>query len=64
MTKYKYHLFQSPVGWIALLGSEKGLRCLSLKPVLQEAPFVEESAIQTYNYHHIQVMSGAARLSS
>ena len=37
MTKYKYHLFQSPVGWIALLGSEKGLRYLSLKPVLQEA---------------------------
>lgn len=37
MTKYKYHLFQSPLGWIALLGSDKGLRRLSLKPALQEA---------------------------
>ena len=37
MTQYKYHLFQSPVGWIALLGNEKGLRRLSLKPAPQEA---------------------------
>ena len=37
MTQYIYHLFQSPVGWIALLGSEKGLRRLSLKPAPQEA---------------------------
>ena len=37
MSKYKYHLFQSPLGWIAFLSSEKGLRRLSLKPALQEA---------------------------
>ena len=37
MTNYKYHLFESPVGWIVLLGSEKGLRRLSLKPELQDA---------------------------
>ena len=37
MTNYKYHLFQSPLGWIALLGSEKGLRRLSLKPEPQGA---------------------------
>jgi methylated-DNA-[protein]-cysteine S-methyltransferase len=37
VTKYKYDLFQSPLGWIAFLGSEKGLRRLSLKPALQEA---------------------------
>lgn len=37
MTKYKSHLFQSPLGWIGLLGSEKGVRRLSLKPLLQEA---------------------------
>ena len=37
MTIYKYHLFQSPLGWIAFLGSAKGLRRLSLKPALQEA---------------------------
>ena len=37
MTHYKFHLFQSPVGWIALLGSKKGLRRLSLKPAPEEA---------------------------
>ena len=37
MTQYKYHLFQCAVGWIALLGSEKGLRRLSMKPEPQEA---------------------------
>lgn len=34
---YNYDLFQSPFGWIGLLGSEKGLRRLSLKPKFQEA---------------------------
>ena len=33
----KYHLFQVSVGWIALLGTGKGLRRLSLQPALQEA---------------------------
>ena len=35
--EYKYHLFQTDLGWIALLGTEKGLRRLSLKPTPQEA---------------------------
>ncbi len=37
MTQYKYHLFQSPVGWIALSGGGNGLRRLSLKPTPEEA---------------------------
>ena len=37
MTTYNYHLFQCAVGWIALLGSERGLRRLSMKPEPQEA---------------------------
>ena len=37
MMPYKYHLFQSEVGWIALLGGGKGLRRLSLKPTPQDA---------------------------
>ena len=37
MTQHKFHLFQSSVGWIALLGSGKGLRRLSMKPEPQEA---------------------------
>ena len=37
MTTYKYHIFQCVVGWIALLGSERGLRRLSMKPEPQEA---------------------------
>ena len=35
--EYKHHLFQTDVGWIALLGTESGLRRLSLKPTPQEA---------------------------
>lgn len=35
--EYKHHLFQTEVGWIALLGTENGLRRLSLKPTPQEA---------------------------
>ncbi len=35
--EYKHHLFQTDVGWIALLGTENGLRQLSLKPTPQEA---------------------------
>lgn len=32
----KYHLFESPIGWIGLLGTKRGLRRLSLKPTPQE----------------------------
>ena len=34
---YKHHVLQSPFGWIGLLGSDKGLRRLSLRPGFQEA---------------------------
>ena len=37
MTQYKYHLYECPLGWIAMLGSKQGLRRLSLKPEPQEA---------------------------
>ena len=37
MSQDKYHLFEVPVGWVGLLGSEKGLRRLSMKPNPQEA---------------------------
>ena len=33
----KYHMFRSDAGWIALLGTEMGLRRLSMKPTPQEA---------------------------
>ena len=33
----KYHVFESAAGWIALLGTERGLRRLSMKPTPQEA---------------------------
>ena len=33
----KCHLFETPVGWVALLGSSDGLRQLSLKPTSEEA---------------------------
>lgn len=32
----KSHLFESPMGWIGLLGTERGLRRLCLKPTPQE----------------------------
>ena len=49
MTQCKYHLFQTPVGWIALLGSGKRLCRLSLQPTPEEAldelgPDLERSA--------------------
>ena len=37
MSKEKHYMFQTPVGWVALLGSDKGLRRLSLKPTPEEA---------------------------
>ena len=59
MTQYKFHLFQSPVGWIALLGSEKGLRRLSMKPEPQEAlsdlgPELDRSANDPAGFSAIQ----------
>ena len=35
--KFRHHVFESPFGWIGLLGSSKGLRRLSLRPDFQEA---------------------------
>ena len=37
MSKYRYYLFESPMGWVGLLGSDNGLRQLALKPTPQEA---------------------------
>jgi methylated-DNA-[protein]-cysteine S-methyltransferase len=37
MSQYRYHLFESPLGWVGLLSVGKGLRRLSLKPTPQEA---------------------------
>ena len=37
MTKLHYDLFQTEMGWVAALASDRGLRRLSLKPVPQEA---------------------------
>ena len=36
MSSNKYHLVELPIGWAGLVGSEKGLRRLSLKPTPQE----------------------------
>ena len=37
MSQLRYDLFQTPVGWVGLLASDRGLRRLSLKPTPQEA---------------------------
>ena len=37
MSRYQYRIFQLPLGWVALLGTDKGLRRLSFKPTPQEA---------------------------
>ena len=37
MTRYYYHLEQCPVGWLALLGTERGLQRVSLQPDPREA---------------------------
>ena len=37
MSPLKYHIFECSLGWIALLGGEKGLRRLSLKPEPQDS---------------------------
>ena len=37
MAGLRYFMFECPVGWVVLLGSEKGLKRLSLKPSPEEA---------------------------
>jgi methylated-DNA-[protein]-cysteine S-methyltransferase len=37
VSQYRYHLFESPLGWMGLLRTSKGLRRLSLKSTPQEA---------------------------
>ena len=37
MTRYYYHLEECPVGWLALLGTERGLQRVSLQPDPREA---------------------------
>ena len=36
MNSNKYHLVELPMGWVGLVGSDQGLRRLSLKPTPQE----------------------------
>ena len=36
MSQLNCHVFESPVGWIGLIGTTKGLQRLSLKPTLSE----------------------------
>ncbi len=36
MSQLKCHVFESPLGWIGLIGTSQGLRRLSLKPTLSE----------------------------
>ena len=53
--KYKHHVVQSPFGWIGLLGSDKGLRRLSLRPEFQEAlgglgPELDESDNEPHGF--------------
>ena len=37
MSRHRYYMFQSSIGWVVLLGSERGLKRLSLKPDPEEA---------------------------
>ena len=37
MNALKYHILEQPMGWMGLLGTDRGLRRLSLKPSPQEA---------------------------
>lgn len=51
MSQWRYDLFQTPVGWIGLLASERGLRRLSLKPTPQEA--MEELSPEVEGADHL-----------
>ena len=53
MSKWRYDLFQTPVGWVALLASDKGLRRLSLKPTPQEA--MEELGPEMEGAAHLDI---------
>lgn len=53
--KYKHRVLQSPFGWIGLLGGDKGLRRLSLRPGFQEAlgglgPELDESDNEPHGF--------------
>ena len=37
MSRLHYHIFQTPMGWVGLLGTAKGLRRLSFQPTPEEA---------------------------
>ena len=37
MNAYKYHIVEQPMGWMGLLGTDRGLQRLSLQPTPQEA---------------------------
>ncbi len=59
MSQWRYDLFQTPVGWVGLLASDRGLRRLSLKPTPQEAmeelgPEVERATHLPSSTVHIQ----------
>ena len=36
MSELRYHIFQTPMGWVGLLGTAKGLRRLSFQPTPEE----------------------------
>ena len=59
MSQWRYDLFQTSVGWVGLLASDRGLRRLSLKPTPQEVmeelgPEVEGAAHSPASTVHIQ----------
>ena len=59
MSQMRYSLFQLPVGWVGLLGSEKGLRRLSIKPTPQDAleelgTKVEEATNDPSGFGHVR----------
>ena len=59
MSQLRYNLFQLPVGWVGLLGSDKGLRRLSMKPTPQEAldelaPEVEDAIQDSVAFGQVQ----------
>ena len=59
MSQRRYDLFQTPVGWVGILASDRGLRRLSLKPTPHEAmedlgPEVEGTDQEPTSMVHIQ----------
>ena len=37
MSRLHYHIFQTPMGWVGLLGTAKGLRLLCVQPTPEAA---------------------------